>query len=331
MTLFEFDKNLNQNLLCGVDEAGRGPLAGPVVAAAVILKDDAYKLIPEVNDSKKLSEKKREALYNKILDSSKSWAVGISDVEEIEKINILQATFLAMSRAVEALDIKPEFVLVDGNKLPKNLSVQSKCLVKGDSKSASVAAASIIAKVTRDRMMIELDDTYPEYGFKKHKGYGTSEHYENIIKYGVTPIHRMSFLKKMREKHPTVQFLGGKIGEKLSYGWLCNHGYDVIAKNYKSEYGEIDLIAIKDKYICFIEVKLRNSNCLYAPKEAVTKSKQKKIIKTAMEFMQKHPNEYQPRFDVVEVKSFDYKNFEINMIDNAFGVMDEHELFRFAL
>ncbi len=326
MSLFEFDKSYGVNSLCGVDEAGRGPLAGPVVAAAVILKPDAETFLSEVNDSKKLSEKKREKLYDKIIENSLHYAIGVVDVDYIEKFNILQATFLAMKKAVEKIEIQPDLVLVDGNKLP-DLKTRAEFVIKGDSKSASIAAASIIAKVTRDRMMIEFHEKYPNYGFNRHKGYGTKEHYSNIIKYGVTPIHRMSFLKKIREKIPTVQSINGQLGEKITYEWLKRNKYNVVAKNYKSEYGEIDLIAIKDDYICFVEVKLRSENCGYSPKEAVNLSKQKKIIKTAISFLKKHPCKYQPRFDVSEIVKTNMGDFKIDYIRNAFTVGDEYELF----
>ena len=330
MNLFEFDRNYNARVLCGVDEAGRGPLAGPVVAAAVILKENANDLIPEVNDSKKMSEKKREILYDRVIESAQNYAVGVVDVQQIEQNNILQATFLAMKTAIQNLGVEPELTLIDGNRLP-DLKINAKCVVKGDSQSASIAAASILAKVTRDRIMIDYDKKYPNYGFAKHKGYGTKEHYSNIIKYGVTPIHRMSFLKKIRDKISTVQSINGELGEKISYEFLKNHKYDIIAKNYKSEYGEIDLIAVKNCYICFIEVKFRSQNCGYLPKEAVNLSKQRKIIKTAISFLKKHPCKYQPRFDVVEVVKKADGDFEVRHIDNAFSVEDEYELFRFAL
>lgn len=326
MSLFDFDKNYGVNILCGVDEAGRGPLAGPVVAAAVVLKPDAETFISEVNDSKKISEKKREKLYDKIIENSLYYGIGVVDVDYIEKFNILQATFLAMKKAVEQIRQEPELVLVDGNKLP-DLKMRAEYVIKGDSKSASIAAASIVAKVTRDRMMIDFHEKYPNYGFDRHKGYGTKEHYSNIIKYGVTPIHRMSFLKKIREKISTVQAVNGQLGEKITYEWLKRNKYNVIAKNYKSEYGEIDLIAIKDNYICFVEVKLRSEGCGYSPKEAVDVIKQKKIIKTAISFLKKHSCEYQPRFDVSEVVKENSVDFKIEYIKNAFTVGDEYELF----
>lgn len=184
-------------IICGIDEAGRGPLAGPVYAAAVILPKGH--IIEGVNDSKKLSEKKREQLFDKILDECVSFGIGIADEKEIDEINILQATFLAMRRAVDNLSVKPDIALIDGNKKP-GLDIEQWDIVKGDSKSASISAASILAKVSRDRYMLEMAEKYPEYQFEKHKGYGTKLHYEMIEKYGVSPIHRKTFLKKFFEQ-----------------------------------------------------------------------------------------------------------------------------------
>ncbi len=179
--------------VCGVDEAGRGPLAGPVCAAAVILSEE----IGGLNDSKKLSEKKREELYPIIKEKALSYCIAFASVEEIEEHNILNATYLAMNRAIEGLNIPADFALIDGNRVPTDISVPCETVVKGDAKSASIAAASILAKVTRDRLMLEEDEKYPEYNFKKHKGYGTKEHTDAILKYGMSPIHRPSFLKKL--------------------------------------------------------------------------------------------------------------------------------------
>ena len=204
MTNEEFDRAVRAEgypLLCGVDEAGRGPLAGPVFAAAVILDPDAP--IAGLNDSKKLSEKKREALFDLITERA-AYAVASASVEEIEQYNILQATYLAMSRAVEAVSRQktPSLVLVDGNRLPPQITLPCRTLVKGDALSASVAAASILAKVSRDRLLLELDRQYPEYAFAQHKGYGTALHYERLAAYGPSPVHRMSFLKKWLEQQP---------------------------------------------------------------------------------------------------------------------------------
>ncbi len=179
--------------VCGVDEAGRGPLAGPVCAAAVILGEE----IEGLNDSKKLSEKKREELFPVIKEKALSYSIAFASVEEIEKYNILNATYLAMNRAIEGLHIPADFALIDGNRVPTDITVPCETVVKGDAKSASIAAASILAKVTRDRLMLEEDKKYPEYNFKKHKGYGTKEHTDAILKYGMSPIHRPSFLKKL--------------------------------------------------------------------------------------------------------------------------------------
>lgn len=181
--------------VCGVDEAGRGPLAGPVCAAAVILPENIE--IEGLNDSKKLSEKKREALFEVIKEKAVAYSIAYGSLEEIEEINILNATFLAMNRAISELKVNADFALIDGNQVPKGIEIPCQTVVKGDAKSASIAAASILAKVTRDRLLLEYDKEYPQYNFKKHKGYGTKEHTELILKYGPSPIHRMSFLKKL--------------------------------------------------------------------------------------------------------------------------------------
>ncbi len=196
-TMLQIENSLYKsgyNFICGVDEAGRGPLCGPVVAAAVILPKD--ECIEGVNDSKKISEKKREKLYDEILLKAIAVGVGISDVDIIEKVNILNATKLAMKQAIENLNITPDYVLIDGNQMI-DIKIPANTVVSGDAKSESIAAASIIAKVTRDRMLIKWDKDYPEYGFAKHKGYGTKRHIEAIEKYGLTKIHRPSFCKKI--------------------------------------------------------------------------------------------------------------------------------------
>ncbi len=181
-------------LICGVDEAGRGPFAGPVVAGAVILSlDDPEREILYLNDSKKLSEKKREALYDEIMEKAVSVGVGIVERDVIDEINILQATFLAMQKAIAALDPQPDYILADAVTIPKIL-IPQEGIVKGDAKSVSIAAGSIIAKVTRDRIMYEYDKLYPEYGFASHKGYGTKAHIEAIKEYGMLDIHRRSFI-----------------------------------------------------------------------------------------------------------------------------------------
>lgn len=180
--------------ICGVDEAGRGPLAGPVVAAACILPFGCE--IEGLNDSKKLTEKKREALFDVIREKAVAYSVAFATNEEIDKLNILNATMLAMARAILSLPVPADFALVDGNCI-RNFPIPAQTIVKGDAKSPSIAAASILAKVTRDRYCMEMDAMYPEYDFKKHKGYPTKEHRELVMKYGPCPLHRRSFLKFM--------------------------------------------------------------------------------------------------------------------------------------
>lgn len=180
--------------LCGVDEAGRGPLAGPVCAAAVMLPRGI--VIDGLNDSKKLSEKRREQLYGEITAKALHWSVAFASVEEIEELNILGATYLAMNRAIAGLGVVPELALIDGNRAA-GVEYKTRCVVGGDGKCADIAAASIIAKVTRDWLMYQLDRQYPSYGFAKHKGYGTAAHYAAIRELGASPVHRSSFLRKM--------------------------------------------------------------------------------------------------------------------------------------
>ena len=195
--LWQFEEKYyaqGMKLVCGVDEAGRGPLAGPVCAAAVILP--AHINIPGLDDSKKLSDKRRRELFPIIKEKAVAYGIAFADCKEIDQINILQATFLAMERAIDALDIKPDVALIDGNR-QKDFVVPVETVIHGDSLSASIAAASILAKVTRDDLMLEMAMEYPQYGFDIHKGYGTKAHYAALTEYGPCPIHRMTFLKKL--------------------------------------------------------------------------------------------------------------------------------------
>ena len=197
---YEYENLLKEKgykVVCGVDEAGRGPLAGPVSAAAVILPDDLGDL--GINDSQKLSEKKRDALFDVIKEKAIAWSVASASEAEIDEINILNASFLAMKRAVEGLSVKPDAALIDGNRKP-GLGIEEMTVIKGDAKSVSIAAASFLAKVSRDRYLLELDKKYPEYQFSKHKGYPTKLHYEMIKEHGISPVHRLSFLKNLGEK-----------------------------------------------------------------------------------------------------------------------------------
>ena len=194
MDLWEIERGLQRSgcsCICGVDEAGRGPLAGPVFAAAVILPFGIE--IKNLNDSKKLSEKVRERLFDEIIDVALAYGIASSDHDEIDKINILNATFAAMNRAIEKLSVGPDIALIDGNR-NSGICNKSICIVRGDGKSASIAAASILAKVSRDRMMIEMAKKYPEYGFERHKGYGTRLHFEKLREHGPCEIHRKTFI-----------------------------------------------------------------------------------------------------------------------------------------
>ena len=197
MIMIEFEHKLHsegKKFVAGVDEAGRGPLAGPVFAAAVIMDEDKY--IPDIKDSKKMSEKKREEVFEYIINNAVAYSVCAVSEGEIDEINILNATHKAMNGAVDSLSVKPDYVLIDGNSI-KNMNHPHETVVKGDAKVYCIAAASILAKVSRDRYIREIGDKYPEYNFGKHKGYGTKEHTEAILKYGPCPIHRKSFLKKL--------------------------------------------------------------------------------------------------------------------------------------
>ena len=193
ITMWEIEDSLGLRLICGVDEAGRGPLAGPVCAAAVILPEHLQ--IPGLTDSKKLTDKKRRELFPIIQERALAYGIGLASEQEIDEINILQATFLAMRRALDQLRVRPEIALIDGNR-ETDFGLPVKTVVRGDSLSANIAAASILAKVTRDNLMVELAKEYPEYGFEIHKGYGTKAHYEALRTYGPCPIHRKTFLKK---------------------------------------------------------------------------------------------------------------------------------------
>ncbi|MCR5090326.1 MAG: ribonuclease HII [Oscillospiraceae bacterium] len=198
--LWEIENSLYDSgyeTICGVDEAGRGPLAGPVCAAAAILPRNL--LITGLDDSKKLTERKREALFPIIQEQALDWSVAFADVEEIESLNILRATFLAMNRAIAGLKLRPALALIDGNRCD-GIGVNSLCVVGGDGRCASIAAASILAKVSRDRMMLQYAAEYPEYGFERHKGYGTKAHYEALARFGPCPVHRPSFLRTFYEK-----------------------------------------------------------------------------------------------------------------------------------
>jgi ribonuclease HII len=295
--------------ICGVDEAGRGPLAGPVTAAAVVLPPGLF--LPGLNDSKKLSPPKREILYSQIAGQAVSWAVAHASVEEIERLNILNAAQLAMRRAVSALSPAPALALVDGN-IARNFPVEARCVVGGDGRSASVAAASVIAKVSRDRLMSALAEDYPQYAFERHKGYPTALHYERLRTYGPCPAHRLSFLRGVTAAD------SGRTGEHAAARYLEARGYLVLERNFRVREGEIDLIAAHRDMIVFVEVKRRRSAAFAAPAEAVNTRKQACLRAAAALWMAEH-GELPARFDVVEViQGLSDREPRIHHIENAF-------------
>ena len=349
MDFWEIERELiaaGYKTICGVDEAGRGPLAGDVYAAAVILPFGID--IVNLNDSKKLSETKREELFDVIIDKAVSYAIASADCREIDELNILNATYLAMNRAIKALSPEPHISLIDGNR-SSGITFMNKCIVGGDGKSASIAAASILAKVSRDRYMTEISAKYPEYAFEKHKGYGTKLHYEMLREYGPSDIHRATFLKKLSmedgkwiitdSSSHTKSQLGdgrsekrvggertnsrqrGKWGEAVALEYLEKKDFAIVATGFRSRFGEIDLIVKDNKFIVFVEVKCRkNSNFAHA-REYVGKEKQKKIIATANFWLSARKSRLQPRFDVIEIYAPDGENThlpEIIHIENAF-------------
>jgi len=289
--------------ICGIDEAGRGPLAGPVAAAAVILPEDL--LLPYLNDSKKVTEKRRGVLFEEIKEKALAWSVVMVPPERIDEINILQATYEAMRTAVGQLAIRPDVLVNDAVTIP-GLDILQVPVIKGDAKCISIAAASILAKVTRDSYMKEMDRQYPVYGFAGHKGYGTKSHCQAIAEYGPCPIHRRSFLGKIlasRPRSPEAAQETGRRGEEEAARFLQSKGVVILEKNFRDRDGEIDLIGEEDGVLLFIEVKYRSSGRCGEPEEAVTAAKQRSICRTALYYLFRTGRGTQGpvRFDVVSV------------------------------
>ena len=312
--------------IAGVDEAGRGPLAGPVVAAAVILPREA--LISGLNDSKVLTPDKRSGLYKRITETAVAHGIGEASAEEIDRINILQATYLAMRRAINGLGVPPDRVLVDGNGVPGSPYPES-AVIDGDAASLSIAAASILAKVTRDRKMAAFHSEFPEYGFADHKGYGSADHRRALRIHGPCRIHRLSFRGVRSGSHaecalemagttggaagkdgpppPAANaqsqlFRTGTRGENAAAGTLARTGYRILRRNYRAAGGEIDLIVTKGHIIAFVEVKTRASEGFGPPETRVTPEKQRQIARVAQAYLQRHPSHgLAPRFDVIAV------------------------------
>jgi len=297
------------DLVAGIDEVGRGPLAGPVVAAAVILPKECK--IEGVNDSKKLSAKKREELYDIILEKAVSYGIGIVSNERIDEINILQATYEAMREALSQLKPKADYILADAVTIPM-VSTPQRGIIKGDAKSMSIGAASIVAKVYRDRMMEAYEEVYPGYGFASNKGYGAAEHIEGLKKLGPTPIHRRTFLKNLLPQEGDTTTDKGHRGEALAAKQMEKMGYEILERNFHALKAEIDIIAKKDNTIVFTEVKYRKSEEMGTPAEAVGYQKQQNIIRGAKVYMAQNcllEEGYDFRFDVAEVLTQDGKTY----------------------
>lgn len=299
-------------LVAGMDEAGRGPLAGPVVAACVIMPLDDP--IEGVNDSKKLTEARREKLYPLILDRALAVGVGRVDRAEIDRINILNATKKAMRQAYAAMEITPGLLLVDaveGLELP----VETQPIIRGDGTSYNIAAASIIAKVTRDRLMAEMETSYPGYGFARHKGYGTAEHIEAIRLLGPCPEHRATFIGGILG--PTRKEKG-RTGEDMAEKLLMAEGLSVLERNWRTARGELDIIAQDGQTLAFVEVKYRESGRYGLPREAVNRDKQRGMAQLAMTYLyQKGKTGMNCRFDVVEIIK-QSGGYDITYVKDAF-------------
>jgi len=290
-------------LIAGIDEAGRGPLAGPVAAAAVILSEDHS--IAGLNDSKKLSPKKREILYDKIMNQA--LAVGIATVDEktIDRMNILNGTYEAMQMALEDLDIQPDHALIDGFPLPNQI-IPNEGIIRGDEKIEVIQAASIIAKVTRDRIMDKYDIIFPEFGFSNNKGYGTPKHMDALKKWKATPIHRKSF-RPVRDNFPTLSWYRknrriGWIGEKLAALFLMKGLYEIKSMNeYSAPYGELNLIAEKNDEIVFVEVKTVSKEQLGSPELKIDYEKISKLEKAIDSYLIKNETNKNIRLDIITV------------------------------
>jgi len=320
--LLSFENQLwseGKTFIAGIDEAGRGPLAGPVVSAAVVLdKND----IPEgINDSKKLTSSKREKLYNLIKNTCLSFGIGKVWQDEIDDTDILKSTHKAMRIAVGSLSRTPDYLLIDGRGLPDKI-IPQKAIVSGDSLSASVASASIIAKVTRDRIMLEIAKVYPEYEFESHKGYGTANHIRMIEKIGSSPIHRHSFkrVKGIKIKLDTSSKIEiGNYGERLAALELIKEGYEILERNYWADReNELDIIAGKGNTVVFVEVKTKLRGDFGEPESWVTQNKRTQIANAAQYYIKsKNPDAGEYRFDVMAL-NINSKNPTIRHITDAF-------------
>jgi len=308
MNLHEFDekyRKLGDNLIAGIDEAGRGPLAGPVVASAIILPKDIE--LEEVKDSKKLTKKKRDLLFVEIQKKAIAIGVGIVHEREIEKLNILGATTSAMKKAIGHLSIKPDILLIDGPHI-KIPHIKYENIINGDSLSLSIASASIIAKVTRDKIMTQYDKVFPEYGFANHKGYGTKKHLEAIKEHKATHIHRKSF-KPISEHLPDFKHYNqtskiGQLGERLAASGLVKLGFEILEMNFNvPKIGELDIVHRENGELVISEVK----TLFYGykdtePADKIDENKWERIMKASQYYIEEKGIEENVRFDVISVR-----------------------------
>ncbi|MFH1560911.1 MAG: ribonuclease HII [Chloroflexota bacterium] len=279
------------HLIAGIDEAGRGPLAGPVVAGSVVLPGGFNApWLTAVRDSKQLTPRQRDLLFSCIQEAGIPWASGVVSPQEVDSLGIVAATRKAMLLAVQHLPTRPEFLLIDALPLPQS-GTPFKAIIKGDQRCLSIAAASIVAKVTRDRIMVEEDVRYPGYAFAVHKGYPTRAHLEHLQRLGPCPIHRRSFApvralldgNTVRSAHSMRL---GELGERAARGYVERKGFTILDTNFRCPYGEVDIVALEGDCLVFLEVRTRSSNALGRPEESITRNKERKLIATAETYLQ---------------------------------------------
>ena len=322
---FELETRLHRSgyvAVAGLDEVGRGTLAGPVAAGAVILpKKPRRKLFNLVRDSKQMSAPQRDEAYDLIAKSARSCAVGWADASEIDRYGIVPSVRLAMRRALGRLDERAQHLLIDALALPSTNLPQTS-IVRGDSKSLSIAAASVIAKVERDRFMIDLAESYPGYGFESHKGYGTQQHLEAIRELGPSTAHRMTFRPvayakvQVKRVHPSVS---GEWAESFVVRDLIDRGMEIVSRNYRTRFGEVDLIAKDGSTIAFIEVRARRSTTFGTPAETISRAKARRITAACHEYLQRHKlTGADWRIDVAEVQLDQWSRpVAMNLIESA--------------
>ena len=322
---FELETRLHRSgyvAVAGLDEVGRGTLAGPVAAGAVILrKKPRRKLFNHVRDSKQMSGLQREEAYTLISKNAQSCAVGWADASEIDRYGIVPSVRLAMRRAIGRLSETPEHLLIDALSLP-SANLPQTSIVRGDSKSLSIAAASVIAKVERDRFMIDLAESYPGYGFESHKGYATEQHLEAIKDLGPSPMHRMTFRPvayakdRLKRVHPSIS---GEWAESFVERDLIDRGMEILSRNYKTRFGEVDLIARDGSAFTFVEVRARRSRSFGSPAETISRAKARRITAACHEYLQWHKlTDTDWRIDVAEVQLDQWSRpVSMNLIESA--------------